>query len=163
MHVEPRRLSGLRRPPRPAVLRPAVAGRRASPRRVVDLGCGPGNLTVTLSQRWPDAVIEAVDCSPEMVAAARERGLDAVVGGIAEWSPKPDTDVVLSNAALQWVPEHADLLVRWAGQLAPGRGSRCRCPATSTPHRMRPCARSPAVRTLRGAVAGHAVRREEML
>lgn len=45
------------------------------PRRVVDLGCGPGNLTLELARRWPDAVIEALDSSPEMVAAARERGL----------------------------------------------------------------------------------------
>jgi trans-aconitate 2-methyltransferase len=92
----------------------------ANPRRVVDLGCGPGNLTLSLSQRWPDAVVEAVDRSPEMVAAARERGVDAVVGDVTDWSPQPDTDVVLSNAALQWVPEHPELLVRWAGQLAAG-------------------------------------------
>jgi trans-aconitate 2-methyltransferase len=92
----------------------------ANPRRVVDLGCGPGNLTVSLDQRWPDAVIEAVDSSPEMVAAARERGVDAVVGDLADWSPKPETDVVLSNAALQWLPNHVDLLVRWADELAPG-------------------------------------------
>ena len=91
-----------------------------NPRRVVDLGCGPGNLTVTLAQRWPGAVVEAVDSSPEMVAAARERGLYATLGGIAEWSPRPDTDVVVSNAALQWVPGHADLLVRWAGELTAG-------------------------------------------
>jgi trans-aconitate 2-methyltransferase len=91
-----------------------------NPRRVVDLGCGPGNLTVTLAQRWPGAVVEAVDSSPEMVAAARERGLDATLGGIAEWAPRPDTDVVVSNAALQWVPGHADLMVRWAGELTAG-------------------------------------------
>ncbi|MBJ7383180.1 MAG: methyltransferase domain-containing protein, partial [Mycolicibacterium sp.] len=91
-----------------------------NPRRVVDLGCGPGNLTVTLAERWPGAVVEAVDSSPEMVAAARERGLDATLGGIAEWAPRPDTDVVVSNAALQWVPGHADLMVRWAGELPPG-------------------------------------------
>ncbi len=91
-----------------------------NPRRVVDLGCGPGNLTATLSHRWPDAVVEAVDSSPEMVAAARERGVEAVVGGIDEWVPKSDTDVVLSNAALQWVPGHADVMVRWARDLAPG-------------------------------------------
>jgi len=90
------------------------------PRRVVDLGCGPGNLTVTLAERWPDAVVEAVDSSPEMVAAARERGLDATLGGIADWAPRPDTDVVVSNAALQWVPGHADLMVRWAGELTAG-------------------------------------------
>lgn len=90
------------------------------PRRVVDLGCGPGNLTATLAQRWPDAIIEALDSSPEMVAAARERGVDADLGELETWSPKPDTDVVLSNAALQWVPSHVELLVRWAGELASG-------------------------------------------
>jgi trans-aconitate 2-methyltransferase len=91
-----------------------------APRRVVDLGCGPGNLTVTLAQRWPDAVIEAVDSSPEMVDAARDRGVEAVVGKIPAWSPKPDTDVVISNAALQWVPGHAELMIRWAGELPAG-------------------------------------------
>jgi trans-aconitate 2-methyltransferase len=91
-----------------------------APRRVVDLGCGPGNLTATLAQRWPDATLEAVDNSPEMVAAARERGIDAVVGGIDDWTPRPDTDVVVSNAALQWLPEHAALIVRWARQLGSG-------------------------------------------
>ncbi len=88
------------------------------PRRVVDLGCGPGNLTVTLSERWPDAAIEAWDSSPEMVESARERGVDAQVGDVRSWEPKPDTDVVISNATLQWVPEHAELLVRWAGALS---------------------------------------------
>ncbi|CAN5363099.1 trans-aconitate 2-methyltransferase [soil metagenome] len=90
------------------------------PRRVVDLGCGPGNLTLSLGQRWPGAAIEAVDSSPEMVEAARARGVDAVVGDVTTWSPTPDTDVVLSNAALQWVPSHVELLVRWAGQLPAG-------------------------------------------
>ncbi|MBO0863738.1 MAG: trans-aconitate 2-methyltransferase [Mycobacterium sp.] len=90
------------------------------PRRVVDLGCGPGNLTVQLARRWPEAVIEALDSSPEMVAAARERGVDATVGDLRSWTPQRDTDVVLSNAAAQWVPEHAELMVRWSGQLAAG-------------------------------------------
>lgn len=90
------------------------------PRRVVDLGCGPGNLTLALAERWPDAVIEAWDSSAEMVESARERGVDAQVGDVRAWEPKPDTDVALSNATLQWVPEHAELLVRWAGALAPG-------------------------------------------
>ncbi|MDP9165750.1 MAG: trans-aconitate 2-methyltransferase [Actinomycetota bacterium] len=94
--------------------------RAESPRRVVDLGCGPGNLTVALSERWPDAVIEAVDSSQEMVDAARARGLDASVGALQTWTPRPDTDVVVSNAALHWVPEHRELLVRWAGELPTG-------------------------------------------
>ncbi len=89
-------------------------------RRVVDLGCGPGQLTKYLGRRWPGAAIEAVDSSPEMVSAAQERGVDAVTADLRDWKPKPDTDVVVSNAALHWVPEHTDLLVRWAGELAPG-------------------------------------------
>jgi trans-aconitate 2-methyltransferase len=91
-----------------------------SPRRVVDLGCGPGNLTQLLVQRWPEATIEAWDSSPEMVAAAVGRGLNARMGDIQEWRPQHGTDVVLSNAALQWIPGHSELLVRWAQQLEPG-------------------------------------------
>jgi trans-aconitate 2-methyltransferase len=91
-----------------------------APRRVVDLGCGPGNLTVTLAQRWPGAQIEALDSSPEMVESARERGVHANLGDVRDWTPQPDTDVLVSNATLQWVPEHPELLVRWAAQLPPG-------------------------------------------
>lgn len=91
-----------------------------SPRRVVDLGCGPGNLTGELGRRWPNAHIEAIDSSPEMVEAARRRGVHASVADLRTWAPQPDTDVVLSNAAMQWVPEHRDLFVRWAGQLVAG-------------------------------------------
>ncbi|SEP45297.1 trans-aconitate 2-methyltransferase [Amycolatopsis saalfeldensis] len=89
-------------------------------RRVADLGCGPGNLTVDLAKRWPDAVLEASDSSPEMVAAARSRGVDAQVLDVRDWTPRPDTDVVVSNTVLQWVPGHQDLLRRWAGQLPAG-------------------------------------------
>ncbi|MDH6198526.1 trans-aconitate 2-methyltransferase [Mycobacterium frederiksbergense] len=90
------------------------------PRRVVDLGCGPGNLTETLARRWPGAELEAWDSSPEMVTAAQERGIAAQLGAIEDWQPRPDTDVVVANASLQWVPRHRDLLVRWAGQLSAG-------------------------------------------
>lgn len=90
------------------------------PRRVVDLGCGPGNLTETLATRWPDAVIEAWDSSEEMVEAARRHGVAARVGDVRDWTPASDTDVVVSNATLQWVPEHPQLVVRWAGELAAG-------------------------------------------
>ncbi|PRY36104.1 trans-aconitate 2-methyltransferase [Umezawaea tangerina] len=90
------------------------------PRRVVDLGCGPGNLTETLPARWPEAVLEAFDSSPEMVAAARARGLDAHVADAATWTPAPDTDVVVTNAVLQWLPTHPDLLRRWVTELPAG-------------------------------------------
>ncbi|HEX6354801.1 trans-aconitate 2-methyltransferase [Actinophytocola sp.] len=90
------------------------------PRRVVDLGCGPGNLTATLAERWPNAVLEASDSSPEMVAAARKRKIDAVMLDVREWQPSADTDVVVSNAVLQWVPGHDELLARWVKQLPQG-------------------------------------------
>jgi len=90
------------------------------PRHVVDLGCGPGHLTAALVQRWPSARVEASDSSPEMVAAARERGIDATVLDVRDWQPAQDTDVVVSNAVLQWVPGHDELLARWVKQLPHG-------------------------------------------
>lgn len=90
------------------------------PRRVVDAGCGPGTLTVELADRWPEATLEAFDNSPEMVAAARERGVDARLVDVTDWRPAPDTDVVVSNAVLQWVPGHEELLRRWVAELPPG-------------------------------------------
>lgn len=97
----------------------ARVGARA-PRRVVDAGCGPGHLTGLLAQRWPDARVTGFDSSPEMVAAARERGVDAERADIADWTPAPDTDVVVTNAVLQWVPGHAALLPGWLAALPPG-------------------------------------------
>lgn len=73
-----------------------------APRRVVDLGCGPGHLTGLLARRWPDAEVSALDSSAEMVAAARGRGIDAEQVDVVDWTPAPDTDVVITNAVLQW-------------------------------------------------------------
>lgn len=89
----------------------------AAPRRVVDLGCGPGNLTRLLATRWPGAVLSALDSSAEMVAAARERGIDAEQADVAAWSPPADADVVVTNAVLHWVPSHPELLPRWVAAL----------------------------------------------
>ncbi|MFD9704334.1 trans-aconitate 2-methyltransferase [Lentzea sp. NPDC059081] len=92
----------------------------AEPRRVVDVGCGPGNLTASLSARWPSAVVEAFDSSPEMVEAARAAGVDARVDDVTTWKPLPDTDVVVSNAVLQWVPSHPSIVSSWVAALSPG-------------------------------------------
>jgi trans-aconitate 2-methyltransferase len=92
----------------------------SAPRVVVDLGCGPGNLTADLPKRWPEAEILALDSSPEMISRAVERGLDARVADLRDWVPDADTDVVISNAALQWVPGHDALLRRWAAALPAG-------------------------------------------
>jgi trans-aconitate 2-methyltransferase len=90
------------------------------PRRVVDLGCGTGALTALLAQRWPTAVVEGIDSSPEMIAqAAAGDRLGFRVGDVAEWTAGPDVDVVISNATLQWVPTHRALITSWAGNLPP--------------------------------------------
>ncbi|MFJ5859969.1 trans-aconitate 2-methyltransferase [Pseudarthrobacter sp. NPDC092439] len=95
------------------------------PRRVVDLGCGPGNLTASLAGRWPEADIVGVDSSAEMLdrAAPLSRQFPSLrfeLRDITAWEPAPGTDVVVSNAALQWVPGHRDLMRRWLANLAPG-------------------------------------------
>lgn len=91
-----------------------------APRRIVDLGCGPGNSTRLLADRWPDAALDALDSSAEMVAAARRTGLAAEQGDVRDWTPTEDTDLVVSNALLQWVPEHRELLGAWARALPRG-------------------------------------------
>jgi trans-aconitate 2-methyltransferase len=110
-----------------------------APGRVVDLGCGHGELTATLTRRWPDAVVEGLDSSPEMIAAAQKLAgptaseangtgyhtavptgrLRFAVGDLAEWQPDGPVDLIVSNAALHWVPDHRDLLPRWADALSP--------------------------------------------
>ncbi|MGE5135031.1 MAG: trans-aconitate 2-methyltransferase [Gemmatimonadota bacterium] len=97
----------------------------AGPGYVVDLGCGPGNLTAALARRWPGAQVVGVDNSPEMIAAAaaeaaRAPGLSFTTGDIRAWEPGRPADVVVSNAALQWVPDHLAVIARWAGLLASG-------------------------------------------
>jgi trans-aconitate 2-methyltransferase len=94
--------------------------RAEAARRVVDLGCGAGHLTELLTRRWPSAEVEALDASPEMVRAAHERGVDAHLQDVRDWLPEPDTDVVMCNAVLQWVPEHVDLLAKWLPALPAG-------------------------------------------
>lgn len=98
----------------------APASGAGAPRRVVDLGCGPGHLTRVLSARWPAAVVTALDSSAEMVAAARAEGVPAEQLDVRDWTPGPDTDVVISNAVLHWVPEHVHLLPRWVAALPGG-------------------------------------------
>lgn len=104
-----------------------------SPAYVVDLGCGPGERTADLAARWPHAVIEGIDDSAQMISEAlrtlRERvgppagrrsgSLRFSVGDLTEWAPDRPVDVIFSNAALQWVPEHRGLLPSWVAALAP--------------------------------------------
>ena len=95
-----------------------------APGRVADLGCGPGNTTELLSDRWPDAHVLGVDSSAEMVAAAAGRTrpgrLEFTRADLRAWHAPSPVDVLISNATLQWVPGHLDLLPRLLAQVAPG-------------------------------------------
>ncbi len=98
------------------------------PRTVVDLGCGPGNLTGLLRQRWPDASVVGLDSSPEMIAKARvlDDGVAYDVADLRDWVSTSSAardgavDVLVSNATLQWVPGHLDLLPSLVGSVRPG-------------------------------------------
>lgn len=97
--------------------------RADAPSYVVDLGCGPGNLTRTLADRWPGAEIKGIDSSVEMVERARrENAIDGVsfsVGDLRDWNPSRPVDVLISNATLQWVPRHLELLPQLVDAVAP--------------------------------------------
>lgn len=97
--------------------------RHTDPETVIDLGCGPGNLTATLSARWPKATIVGVDNDEAMLKAAATHASTRVqfeLGDIAEWDPDRQVDVIVSNAALQWIPSHLSLLPRLVDTLNPG-------------------------------------------
>ena len=94
------------------------------PASVVDLGCGPGHLTADLARRWPGAVVHGVDNSAEMIGAARQQEelprLTFEVADLRDWRPAAPVDVIVSNAVLQWVPDHLGLLPGWVDWLSPG-------------------------------------------
>lgn len=91
-------------------------------RSAVDLGCGPGNSTELLAAQFPGAAVAGLDSSPAMVSAARERlpHLRFETAGIEDWDDPGPFDVILANAVLHWLPDHARLLPRLVGKLAPG-------------------------------------------
>jgi len=93
-----------------------------SPRRVFDLGCGPGNSTELLVERFPEAEVVGTDNSPAMVEAARQRlpRVHFELSDINQWQPGTPADLVYSNATLQWLPDHEHLFPRLFAAVAPG-------------------------------------------
>ena len=93
-----------------------------APERVLDVGCGPGNSTRVLRERWPGARVAGLDSSPEMIAQARAGwpGGEWILADASAWEPDGAWDLVFSNAALQWLPDHGRLLPRLMGWVAPG-------------------------------------------
>lgn len=92
-----------------------------SPECVVDAGCGPGNSTLVLQQRWPGANILAFDSSPEMLAKAKQQspGVDWFLADLNTWHPRQAVDLIFANAVLHWAPNHRRLLPRLLSALTP--------------------------------------------
>ncbi len=90
--------------------------------RAVDLGCGPGNSTELLVERFPGAEVIGLDSSPEMLEAARKRlpRVSFVEANVAAWAPEAPVDLLYANATFQWVPDHRAVLKRLLGALATG-------------------------------------------
>jgi trans-aconitate 2-methyltransferase len=102
-----------------------------APGQVMDLGCGPGNSTAVLAQRWPEAELTGLDSSAAMIAAAKQDQPAGkwVEGDMATWTAERPYDVVFSNAALQWGPEHGRVLPHLMGQVAAGGALAVQVPA----------------------------------
>jgi trans-aconitate 2-methyltransferase len=112
-----RRFEAERSRPAAELLARVPAGAR---RRIVDLGCGPGNSTQLLAERYPDGEVVGVDTSPDMLAAARTRlpRLTFTQGDLADWSGGP-VDLIFANAVLHWTPRHIAVMAKLARELAP--------------------------------------------
>lgn len=105
-----------------------------NPARLVDLGCGPGNSTAILRNLWPCAEIVGVDNSPEMIAAATAAYPAGcwVMANIADWTSEQPFDLVFSNAALHWLPDHTTLFPRLLALVAPGGALAVQMPDVTT-------------------------------
>jgi trans-aconitate 2-methyltransferase len=93
-----------------------------APRSIVDLGCGPGNVTAFLKDRWPEACLVGVDNSVEMLERARRDypAIEFVDADIATWDPGRKLDLIYSNATLHWLDDHRLLFPRLARDLERG-------------------------------------------
>jgi len=93
-----------------------------APRTIYDLGCGPGNITRMLAERWPAAAVTGVDSSVDMLEKARREAPNVHFqhADIASWSPPTPADLLFSNATLHWLDDHALLLPRLAAHLTAG-------------------------------------------
>jgi trans-aconitate 2-methyltransferase len=92
-------------------------------RSLIDLGCGSGELTAELAAQLDVSLAVGVDSSPEMLERARRHADDRcrfVTGDIATWTAPEPVDLVIANASLHWVPDHAAVLDRWVSMVAPG-------------------------------------------
>ncbi len=96
-----------------------------APADIVDLGCGTGNITQLIAQNWPDARTTGIDTSQSMLerAEAETEGVEYAlgdIGGFADEEDGPSYDLIFSNAALHWLPDHGQLFPKLLARLRPG-------------------------------------------
>jgi trans-aconitate 2-methyltransferase len=124
-----------------------------APCRVIDLGCGLGNSTSVLDERWPNSELTGIDSSEEMIVAARRANSRVTwqIDDIADWANKNHQtyDIVFSNAALQWVGDHATLFPKLLAQVSAGGALAVQMPGNFN---------APAHRIMREIAASHARR-----
>jgi trans-aconitate 2-methyltransferase len=107
-------------------LRPAVDLLMRIPdfpvRSVADLGAGAGNVTKLIKERWPDAAVVGVEGSVEMVAAGKKAApeVEWLHQDLGSWHPAHKYDLIYSNAALHWLPDHASLFPSLMEKVEPG-------------------------------------------
>jgi trans-aconitate 2-methyltransferase len=103
-----------------------------APVEIWDLGCGTGEHAALLARRHPGARVHGLDASADMLAQARGRpeAVEWVQGDVARWRPEVAPDLIFTNAALQWLPDHASLFPRLVGALAPGGVFACQMPVS---------------------------------
>lgn len=96
----------------------------AAPSVIYDLGCGTGQITRLLAERWPTAKVYGLDNSPEMLAkaSAEPSTVEWIEADLQQWTPADKPDLLYSNATLQWVTDHHELFPRLASFLQPGGG-----------------------------------------
>ena len=99
------------------------------PRVIHDLGCGSGEVTRLMSQRWPSATICGIDQSPEMLAKAAGEPSPVTwkEADVRDWVPLDAPDLIYSNATLQWLDGHRELFPRLMSYVSPGGCLPCRC------------------------------------
>jgi trans-aconitate 2-methyltransferase len=129
----------------------------AAPRRVVDIGCGPGNSTELLVERWPQAKVSGFDTSPDMIEKAKKRlpGVSFELADAEGWTPAEPVEIIFANAVFQWLPNHQAVFQRLMGLLAPGGALAVQMPdnLSEPSHRLmrETAAEAPFTEKLRGA------------
>ncbi|MFA6009825.1 MAG: methyltransferase domain-containing protein [Desulfobacteraceae bacterium] len=93
---------------------------QVEPKRIIDIGCGPGNSTQILAQKWPKSKIVGIDSSASMIEKAKQDypNQEWVIANVSSYESEMKFDLVFSNAVIQWIPNHEELLIKFHNLLS---------------------------------------------